>query len=111
MHVFDEKSRVSLFGVSYRYTSTQGQYLAPYMSSLEVEERWSFSPRWGATVFAGAAGLYGEPPVPLDRSIYPAIGAGLHFVLKPQQRMNVNLEYAQGIDDNRGVYLKLGYAW
>jgi len=25
--------------------------------------------------------------------------------------MNVNLEYAQGIADNRGVYLKLGYAW
>jgi hypothetical protein len=89
----------------------QGQYLAPYMSSLEVEERWSFNRRWGATLFVGAAGLYGEPPVPLDRSIYPSFGAGLQFVIKPQQRMNVNLEYAQGIEDNRGVYLKLGYAW
>ena len=27
------------------------------------------------------------------------------------QRMNVNLEYAQGVGDSRGVYLKLGYAW
>jgi hypothetical protein len=89
----------------------QGQYLAPYMSSLEVEERWSFNRRWGATLFVGAAGLYGEPPVPLDRSIYPSFGAGLQFVIKPQQRMNVNLEFAQGIEDNRGVYLKLGYAW
>jgi hypothetical protein len=89
----------------------QGQYLSPYMSSLEVEERLAFNPRWGATIFAGAAGLYGEAPVPLDRSIYPTIGAGLHFVLKPVQRMNVNLEYAQGIGDNRGIYLKLGYAW
>jgi hypothetical protein len=25
--------------------------------------------------------------------------------------MNINLEYVQGIEDNRGVYLKLGYAW
>jgi hypothetical protein len=25
--------------------------------------------------------------------------------------MNVSFEYAQGIEDNRGVYLKLGYAW
>jgi len=25
--------------------------------------------------------------------------------------MNVNLEYAQGVGDSRGVYLKLGYAW
>src|SRR4029077_7902182 len=72
-----------------------GQYLSPYMSSLEVEERLSFNERWGATLFSGAAALYGEPPVALDRSIYPAVGAGLHFVLKPAQRMLVNLEYAQ----------------
>ena len=63
----------------------QGQYLSPYMSSLEVEERLSFNPRWGATLFGGAAGLYGEAPVPLDRSIYPTIGAGLQFVIKPQE--------------------------
>jgi hypothetical protein len=88
-----------------------GQYLAPYMSSLEVEERLSFTPRWGATLFTGAATLYGEPPVPLERSIYPTVGAGVHFVIKPVQRMLVNLEYAQGIKDNHGVYVKLGYGW
>jgi hypothetical protein len=89
----------------------QGQYLSPYMSSLEVEERLLFHPRWGATVFVGAAGLYGEAPTPLERSIYPNIGGGFQFVLKPKERMNVSLEYAQGIEDNHGVYLKLGYAW
>jgi hypothetical protein len=56
-------------------------------------------------------GLYGEAPVPIDRGIYPFIGEGMQFVLKPAERMNVNLEYAQGIEDNRGVYLKLGYQW
>jgi len=89
----------------------QGQYLSPYMSSLEVEERLSFNARWGATLFGGLAQLYGEAPVPLDRSLYPTIGGGVHFVIKPVQRMLVNLEYAQGTGDNRGVYLKLGYAW
>jgi hypothetical protein len=89
----------------------QGQYLSPYMSSLEVEERLSFNARWGATLFGGAAGLYGEAPVPLDRSLYPTAGAGVHFVIKPKERMNINLEYAQGVGDNRGIYLKLGYAW
>ena len=88
-----------------------GQYLSPYMSSLEVEERLSFNERWGVTLFSGAAALYGDAPVPIDRNIYPTIGAGLHFVLKPVQRMLVNLEYAQGIGDNHGVYLKLGYTW
>jgi hypothetical protein len=81
------------------------------MSSLEVEERLLFHARWGASVFAGAAELYGEAPAPLDRSTYPTVGAGVQFVIKPQERMNVNFEYAQGIEDNRGVYLKLGYAW
>jgi len=88
-----------------------GQYLAPYMSSFEAEERLSLGRRWGLTLFAGAAHLYGETLVPLERHTYPTGGGGLHFVLKPAQRMIANLEYAQGIGDNHGVYLKLGYAW
>ncbi len=81
------------------------------MSSLEVEERLSFSKRWGATLFAGTAGLYGEAPVALEHTIYPDIGAGVHYVIKPANHMLVNLEYAQGLSDSRGLYMKLGYAW
>ncbi len=88
-----------------------GQYLSPYMSSLEVEERLSFSKRWGATVFGGTAALYGQAPVTLEHTFYPNIGGGVHFVIKPVQRMLVNLEYAQGIGNSRGVYVKLGYGW
>jgi hypothetical protein len=88
-----------------------GQYLAPYMSSLEVEERLSFNRRFGATLFTGVAGLYGTPVVPLSRSAYPTVGAGLQFVLKPDKRLLANLEYAQGIEDNHGIYLKFGYGW
>ena len=88
-----------------------GQYLAPYMSSLEAEERLSFGARWGATVFTGVAGLYGSGPTPLERQLYPTVGGGLQFVLKPDKRLLANLEYAQGIQDNRGIYLKFGYGW
>jgi hypothetical protein len=31
--------------------------------------------------------------------------------MKPAQRMIANLEYAQGIEQNRGIYLKFGYGW
>jgi len=55
--------------------------------------------------------LYGDAPVPLDRSTYPTIGAGLHFVIRPAEHMLVNREHAQGVGDSRGVYLKLGHAW
>ena len=88
-----------------------GEYLAPYMSSFEVEERFAFNQRWGMTLFAGAATLYGDPPLPLDRTTYPTVGAGVHFVLKPAERLLVNLEYAKGVGSNRGVYMKLGYGW
>jgi len=90
----------------------QGQYLAPYMSSIEAEERLLFGARWGATLFTGVAGLYGDRgPSAGSRQFYPTWGGGLQFVIKPAQRMLVNLEYAQGVEDNRGIYLKFGYGW
>ena len=89
-----------------------GEYLAPYMSSLEAEERVSFGSRWGATIFGGVAGLYGESESTSTGSdFYPTFGGGVHFVLKPAERMLINLEYAQGIEENRGVYLRFGYGW
>ena len=88
-----------------------GQYLAPYMSSFEAEERLSFGRRWGATVFAGVAGLYGESVIPLNRQLYPTWGAGLQFIIKPEERMLVNFEYAEGVENNHGLYLKFGYGW
>jgi hypothetical protein len=89
-----------------------GEYLAPYMSSFEAEERLSFGARWGATLFTGVAGLYGESDTAsTGRNFYPTWGGGLHFVIKPKERMLINLEYAAGIEDNRGLYLKFGYGW
>jgi hypothetical protein len=78
----------------------------------EVEQRLRFSRRWGATVFVGVAWLYGGASGPIDSDgMYPTYGGGIHFVLKPDDRMLVNLEYAYGNKDNQGLYLKFGYAW
>ena len=88
-----------------------GQYLAPYMSSVEAEERVSLGRRWGATLFGGIAGLYGTSDTPLERQAYPMFGLGLQFIIKPDKHMLANFEYAQGIEDNHGLILKLGYAW
>ncbi|AMY07979.1 hypothetical protein LuPra_01167 [Luteitalea pratensis] len=90
----------------------QGQYLAPHMSSVEAEERLSLGSRWTSTMFAGLAGLYGNRgATSSNRQFYPNWGAGLQLVIKPAQRMLVNLEYAQGVEGNRGIYLKFGYGW
>ena len=89
-----------------------GEYLAPYMSSFESEERVSFNRRWGATLFGGVAGLYGQSETTSSaQDFYPMWGAGLHFVIKPDEQMLINFEFAQGIEGNRGWYLKFGYGW
>jgi hypothetical protein len=90
----------------------QFQYLGQHMSSLEAEERFRIADRWGATLFAGAACLYGGGEAEFDsEDLYPSYGAGFHYVLKPEERMVANLEYAHGNEDNYGIYLNLGYAW
>jgi hypothetical protein len=90
----------------------QGQYLAQYMSSIEAEERARFGARWGGNLFAGVAGLYGNrDEVSGSRQYYPTFGGGVQYIIKPAQRMLVSLEYAQGVEDNHGIYLKFGYGW
>jgi hypothetical protein len=39
-----------------------GEYLAPYMSSVEAEERLSLASRWGATLFAVSPGCTARAP-------------------------------------------------
>jgi hypothetical protein len=91
---------------------TRGEYLAPYMSSFEAEERLSLSARWGATLFAGVASLYGASGAfSASNGYYPTVGGGIQFIIKPVQRMLVSLEYAQGTEGNRGVLLRFGYDW
>jgi hypothetical protein len=91
---------------------TRGEFLAPYMSSLEAEERLSLGARWGATFFAGVAGLYGASgALSGSNGFYPTVGAGVQFILKPVQRMLVSLEYAHGAGDNQALLLRFGYHW
>lgn len=44
-------------------------------------------------------------------NIYPAWGAGVQYLLKPEAGIVANLEYAMGKDDNAGIYLKMGYSF
>jgi hypothetical protein len=89
-----------------------GQYLAEYMSSLEVEERYRWHPRLTSTVFVGTAFLYGNTPSGSDGvNVFPAAGAGVQYVLKPKEGIVINLEAAFGKDYNYGIYLKLGYGF
>jgi hypothetical protein len=91
---------------------TSGEYLGENMSSLEIEERYRLAKRWTATFFAGAACLYGAGLKCGDSAnIYPTLGAGVQYLIKPDKGLVANLEYAQGKDGNNAVLFQLGYGW
>ena len=88
-----------------------GQYNGEYMSSIEGEERLKLE-RDGRPRFSqGSPAHTAMARLCSSENMYPAAGAGIQYVLKPKERIVLNLEYAQGDGDNHGVYLKMGYAY
>lgn len=86
-----------------------GQYLAPYMASLEAEERFRIAPRWFLTAYGGVACLYGgDAGCSTSSNWYPAASAGVQFVVKPKEKLVVGLEFAKGKGSNQGLYLRFG---
>jgi hypothetical protein len=92
---------------------TTGEYLGKSMSSIEVEERHRLAERWTATLFAGAACLYGANRSGCSESanVFPSVGAGVQYILKPAQGIVANMEFALGKDANKALLFKMGYGW
>ncbi len=89
-----------------------GQYTGQYMSQFEGEARIKLAERWTATVFSGIGCTYGKgKSCSESENIFPTVGAGVQYVLKPLIGIVLNLEYAQGKAGNHGVILKTGYSF
>ena len=88
---------------------TRGQYLGRNGLTLEAENRYMFKPRWGAKAFAGVACLYGNGQSCGGDNVYPMVGGGVFYVIKPESNMVVSAEFAKGDGDNRGFYLNFGH--
>lgn len=86
---------------------TRGEYLAPHSATFQLEERYSFNQKWGATGFIGAAYLYGDD----EEDWYPAAGAGITYMIKEKERMVVRAEFAVGKNDSKGFYIQFGNAF
>jgi hypothetical protein len=88
---------------------TRGEYLAPHMTLAEIDERIHLTGRWGASVSAGVAYLYGgEAGREADSDLFPAASAGIMFTIKPEEKMVIRAEYALGKSDNSAFYLSFG---
>lgn len=89
---------------------TRGNYLAEHYSHLNLDARFHIYKRWGASLFGGVGCLY-EKVSSCDEgdSLYPMLGGGIFFILKPDAGIVVRLEYAKGEGDNSAYYLNLGH--
>lgn len=87
----------------------RGNYLAPNYSHAQVEDRISFSERWGMSVFGGVGCLYDDVSDCGDAdNLYPAVGAGAIFTLKPDAGIVVRAEIAKGKADEYVAYISVG---
>ena len=89
---------------------TRGNYLAEHYSHLNLDARFSVYKRWGASLFGGVGCLYEQVSDCNDGdALYPMLGAGIIYALKPEAGIVIRLEYAKGESDNEAYYLSLGH--
>ena len=92
---------------------TKGNYLGEDYSHLQFDLRLSLGARWGAVFFGGVGCLYGEDVSGRSSScqdnVYPALGGGISYLLKPETGIVVRAEVAKGTGDNSALYLRFGH--
>ena len=92
----------------------RGQYLAEHATLIEIDERYAINDTWGLTAFTGMACLYGKDLQGNNTScgntdnIYPALGVGATYAIKPEEKMVVRSDLAVGKGNNSGFYLNFG---
>jgi outer membrane protein assembly factor BamA len=88
---------------------TRGQYLGKNLFTVEAENRYMFQAKWGAKAFGGVSCVYGSGKSCSGDNLFPMLGAGVFYLLKPKENMLVSAEFAKGNGDNQGFYLRFGH--
>lgn len=90
----------------------QGEFRDTHSALVEVEERYRLAERWRLAAFAGVTCLLDDPGDCGDTAnLYAAAGLGVHFVLRPQDKMIVRLDFARGEGGSQGLYMAFGQAF
>ncbi len=89
---------------------TRGNYLAEHYTHIDVDARFQLRSRFGAALFAGVGCLYrGVSDCSDSGALFPAVGAGLIYNVKPQAGFVLRADFAVGDSDNSAFYLNLGH--
>ena len=90
----------------------RGNYLAPHYTHFQIEDRISFGPKWGMSVFGGLGCLYDNfSNCEESSNLYPSIGAGVIYTLKKEAGIVIRGEIAKGKGDEYVGYLTMGHSF
>jgi len=84
-----------------------GKYKGRNMIASQAELRWRFYKKWGAVAFAGSGSVWGNDnngEEGFERDWLPSAGVGMRFMVSPEKKINLRLDYAIGVDGNQGIY-------
>lgn len=91
---------------------TQGQYLAPHASLVELEKRWRLRGRFGVNLFAGVTCLYGDgKSCTSSENLYPSAGVGGQIMINEAEQISMSFDFAVGKEGNNGFYMRFGQAF
>ena len=76
----------------------------------EFEARWRFAERWGVVGFAGGGRITESLTGNRDGDLIPSYGVGLRFMVQPENRVNMRLDYGRSRDDT-AIYFSVGEAF
>jgi hypothetical protein len=89
---------------------TRGNYLAENYTHVDLDARFQLRGKLGAAVFAGVGCLYdGLSDCDSGAALYPAVGVGLSYMLRPEAGFVVRADLAAGDGDNSAFYIRLGH--
>ncbi|MGA0344500.1 MAG: hypothetical protein ACO3RT_07210 [Arenicellales bacterium] len=86
----------------------RGMYLAENYTHLAIDNRIRLGGNWSANAYGGLACLYASmSDCSGSSNLYPAVGVGLSYVLRPEAGIILRADATFGKDDNRAFYLNL----
>jgi outer membrane protein assembly factor BamA len=85
-------------------------YMGKSSWRAQAELRWIWSKRWGVAAFGGAGQITESLIFSSDHDTIPSYGAGLRFMVQPEQRIVMRLDYARSTDSD-AWHLSVGQAF
>jgi hypothetical protein len=90
----------------------RGMQLKPNYMHLTLDNRIKVKDKWGLVIYGGVGCLYEDiEACDTGGAIYPALGAGVSYLLREKAGIVIRAEYVAGKDDSDGVYLSLGHPY